>query len=130
MHKISDVSQITGLSTYTLRYYEEIGLIPAVNKNCSGIREYSDNDIAFIEFVMDLKDMGLSLEEIIHFGKEGCVSENNTFTMNTQLISVLKKRLAVLESHLRELDEKRRIIEKNRTNIIDRMNFYKAMINE
>ncbi|MFD1776955.1 MerR family transcriptional regulator [Paenibacillus rhizophilus] len=130
MYKISDVSQLTGLSTHTLRYYEEIGLLPAVNKNCSGIREYSDEDIAFIEFVKDLKEMGLSLEEIIHFGKEGCVSENSTLTVNAQLISILMKRLAVLESHLRELDEKRKVIENNRAKIIDRMSFYKDMLNK
>ncbi|NJJ39169.1 MerR family transcriptional regulator [Paenibacillus apii] len=94
MYKISDVSQLTGLSTHTLRYYEEIGLLPAVNKNCSGIREYSDEDVAFIEFVKDLKEMGLSLEEIIHFGKEGCVDENSALTVNDQLFSVLTKRLA------------------------------------
>ncbi|QWU16153.1 DNA-binding transcriptional regulator, MerR family [Paenibacillus sophorae] len=130
MYKISDVSQLTGLSTHTLRYYEEIGLLPAVNKNCSGIREYSDEDVAFIEFVKDLKEMGLSLEEIIHFGKEGCVNENSALTMNNQLFSVLTKRLAVLENHLRELDEKRKIIENHRAKIIDRMSLYKAMINK
>ncbi|WP_100487337.1 MerR family transcriptional regulator [Sporolactobacillus pectinivorans] len=130
MNKISDVSQLTGMSAYTLRYYEEIGLLPKVKKNCSGARNYSAEDIAFIEFIKGLKKMGLSLEEIVHFGKEGCISENRSLTGKVELRSVLEKRSAVLESHLRKLDEKRKIIENNRKKIIGRMNLYKAMIDK
>lgn len=128
MNKISDVSELTGLSAYTLRYYEEIGLIPKVKKNDSGARSYSDEDIAFIEFIKDLKKMGLSLEEIIHFGKEGCISEIRRLTSSAELRGVLEKRLEVLKGHLRKLDEQRKAIENHRKKIIDRMDFYKEMI--
>ncbi|TGA98984.1 MerR family transcriptional regulator [Sporolactobacillus shoreae] len=129
MNKISDVSELTGISAYTLRYYEEIGLIPKVEKNGSGARSYSDEDIAFIEFIKDLKKMGLSLDEIIHFGKEGCISEIRRLTNDAELRSVLEKRLKVLEDHLRKLDEQRKAIENHRKKIIDRMNVYKGIIN-
>ena len=41
---ITEVSKKYALSQDTLRYYERIGLIPAVNRNKSGIRDYTDED--------------------------------------------------------------------------------------
>jgi DNA-binding transcriptional MerR regulator len=101
-----------------------------VKKNDSDARNYSDEDIAFIEFINDLKKMGLSLEEMIHFGKEGCISEIRSLISNAELRSVLEKRLEVLESRLRKLDEERKAIERNKKRIIDRMHVYKIMLNK
>jgi len=42
--KISEVSERSGISSDTLRYYERIGLIPPVNRNISGIRDYNEID--------------------------------------------------------------------------------------
>lgn len=41
---ISEVSEKFGISADTLRYYERIGLIPAINRNKSGLREYTEQD--------------------------------------------------------------------------------------
>ena len=41
-YSIGDVVKKTGLSAYTLRYYEKEGLLPFVKKNASGARAYSD----------------------------------------------------------------------------------------
>ena len=42
--KINEVSKIYDITADTLRYYERIGLIPAVNRNESGIRDYTETD--------------------------------------------------------------------------------------
>ncbi len=41
---ISEVSKKYGISQDTLRYYERIGVIPPVNRNGSGLRDYTEDD--------------------------------------------------------------------------------------
>ena len=61
---IKQASEITGISIDNLRYYERIGLIPAVTRNESGIRDYDDMSISWIDFVMRFKRGGMALEAI------------------------------------------------------------------
>lgn len=48
---IKEASQLTGVSADTLRYYERIGLIPAVPRSESGIRNYDETSIGWINFI-------------------------------------------------------------------------------
>lgn len=61
---IKEVSEITGISIDNLRYYERIGLIPPVPRTASGIRNYDEISISWIDFVMRFKKAGVSLETI------------------------------------------------------------------
>lgn len=61
---IKQASEITGISIDNLRYYERIGLIPAVPRNESGIRDYDDMSLSWIDFVMRFKRGGMALEAI------------------------------------------------------------------
>lgn len=49
--KISDVSELSGLTMNMLRYYEEIGLFPPVNRTNGGIRDYSERDMKRVDFI-------------------------------------------------------------------------------
>ncbi len=63
-YTISQTADRVGLSTYTLRYYEKEGLIPSIPRKNSGVREYADEDIFWIDFVRCLKGTGMSLADI------------------------------------------------------------------
>jgi DNA-binding transcriptional MerR regulator len=65
--KIAEVSERYGLSPDTLRYYERIGLIPHINRNEGGIRDYNDLDIRRVEFIKCMRSAGLSLEVLIEY---------------------------------------------------------------
>ena len=65
--KISEVSERSGISSDTLRYYERIGLLPPVNRNESGIRDYSELDVRRVEFVKCMRNAGLPIEELIEY---------------------------------------------------------------
>jgi DNA-binding transcriptional MerR regulator len=65
--KIAEVSERYGLSTDTLRYYERVGLIPHVNRNGSGIRDYSDLDVRRVEFIKCMRSAGLPIEVLIDY---------------------------------------------------------------
>jgi DNA-binding transcriptional MerR regulator len=49
--KIAEVSEQYAISSDTLRYDERIGLIPLVNRNGSGIRDYNETDVKRVEFI-------------------------------------------------------------------------------
>ena len=65
--KISEVSEQSGLSPDTLRYYERIGLLPQVNRTDSGIRDYSELDIRRVEFIKCMRNAGLPVETLIEY---------------------------------------------------------------
>ncbi len=65
--KIMEVSQQYGLSSDTLRYYERIGLIPPVNRNGSGIRDYNELDLRRVEFIKCMRSVGLPVEVLIEY---------------------------------------------------------------
>ena len=65
--KIAEVSERFGISTDTLRYYERIGLIPTVNRNKSGIRDYNEFDIQRVEFIKCMRSAGLSIEVLTEY---------------------------------------------------------------
>ena len=65
--KIAEVSERFVISADTLRYYERIGLIPDVNRNKSGIRDYSKFDVKRVEFVKCMRSAGLPIEALIEY---------------------------------------------------------------
>jgi MerR family transcriptional regulator, aldehyde-responsive regulator len=67
MMKIAEVSEQYELSTDTLRYYERIGLIPPVNRNEGGIRDYNELDLRRVEFIKCMRSAGLPVEVLIEY---------------------------------------------------------------
>jgi len=65
--KIAEVSEHTGISSDTLRYYERIGLMWPVNRNASGIRDYTDLDLRRVEFIKCMRSAGLPVEVLIEY---------------------------------------------------------------
>lgn len=64
---ITEVSKKFDLSQDTLRYYERIGLIPSVNRKKSGIRDYTEGDCKWIEFIKCMRNAGLPIEVLIEY---------------------------------------------------------------
>jgi len=62
--RIGQLADETGVTTKTIRYYEEIGLLPAPARQPSGYRRYAGADVDRLDFVAKAKALGLSLEEI------------------------------------------------------------------
>ena len=65
--KIGEVSKKYDISTDTLRFYEKVGLIPPVNRNQSGIRDYSEADLRRVEFIKCMRGAGLPIEALTQY---------------------------------------------------------------
>jgi len=65
--KIAEVSEQYSISADTLRYYERVGLIPSVNRNESGIRDYNELDLRRVEFIKCMRSAGLPVDVLIEY---------------------------------------------------------------
>lgn len=64
---ITEVSEKFDVPQDTLRYYERIGLLPRVNRNKSGIRDYTEEDCKWVEFIKCMRGAGLPIEVLIEY---------------------------------------------------------------
>ncbi|KAA8962734.1 heavy metal-responsive transcriptional regulator [Mycobacterium sp.] len=62
--RIGELADAVGISTKTLRFYEEQGLLPEVERTPAGYRDYSPEVIARIDFIHRGKTAGLTLAQI------------------------------------------------------------------
>lgn len=62
--KIQELSKRTGVSTKTIRYYEDIGLLPAPSRMDNNYRQYDEQDVERLRLVAGARRLDLSLEEI------------------------------------------------------------------
>ena len=64
---ITEVAKLYDLSADTLRYYERIGIIPSVNRNTNGIRNYNEHDCGWVSFAKCMRNAGLPVEVLIEY---------------------------------------------------------------
>lgn len=62
--KIQEFAQLTGLSPQTIRYYESIGILPSPARTPNGYRDYNEKDVDRVRFVVGIRSLDLSLDEI------------------------------------------------------------------
>ena len=87
---ISQAARRTLLSEHTLRYYDREGLMPLLKRNASKIRDFSENDIAWLELICCLKTSGMSLEEIKNF-MNLCLKGPDTCEARREMLQQHKK---------------------------------------
>jgi len=107
-YAIGEFSSITGVSIYTLRYYEKENLIVPQRKE-NGRRFYSDSDVTWIQFIKRLKDTGMPIKEIQKYAELRAMG-NATLTERMEMLvnyrSVLKDKIVKLQENLENLDNK------------------------
>ncbi|MCZ8519626.1 MULTISPECIES: MerR family transcriptional regulator [Paenibacillus] len=112
MLTISQVAERTGLTPYTLRYYEKIGVLKAPGRRDGGARTYTESEVTLIRCLSGLKRLGMSLEEITEFFCDGCVLEKIQQGEDPEkLTPSLNKRTRILVKHLALLEERRQELE-------------------
>jgi DNA-binding transcriptional MerR regulator len=113
--RIMEVSEQYGISIDTLRYYERIGLIPPVNRNESGIRDYNEIDLRRVDFVKCMRGAGLPIEVLIEY--VGLVQQGDkTIEARKEILKEQRKQLAAKMAEMQKtldiLDHKIEVYEK------------------
>jgi DNA-binding transcriptional MerR regulator len=100
---IAEVRDKTGLSPRTLRYYEELGLLPGVRRRAGGRRVYGEDEIERLRFIQRLKALGLSLAQVKELNAVYAIA-GSTRAMLGRLDVLLGRRLADLDARIGELE--------------------------
>ena len=106
---IREVCKKCGISADTLRYYERVGAIPEVHRMSSGIRDYTEQDLSWIQNAICFRDAGMPVETLSEYVKL-CQQGDETFRARRDLLQ--KVRIDVLgmkekyERALKKLDYK------------------------
>jgi len=99
--KIAEVSERYAISSDTLRYYERIGLIPPVNRNDNGIRDYSEIDLKRLEFIKCMRRAGLPVEVLTEYIK---LVQQGDQTIEARK-EILKEQRELLISRMKEMQK-------------------------
>ncbi|WP_090676178.1 MerR family transcriptional regulator [Paenibacillus tianmuensis] len=113
---IQNISSITGLSTYTLRYYENIGLLSGVERDENGYRKYSEADILWINFLIRLRNTEMPISEMKKFAE-----------LRRQGNSTVSARRELLEAHQKNVRRQIKDLENNLKKIDEKINHYKGL---
>lgn len=109
MYSINELVKITGIPASTLRYYEQVGILPEVKRNMNGRREYNDKVLEWLELVVALKDTGMSIEEIKSY-TELILQGDDTLDVRRDFLAEHKKNveiaLAKKQYHLEKIIRK------------------------
>ncbi|MGN0601034.1 MAG: MerR family transcriptional regulator [Oscillospiraceae bacterium] len=106
---IKQVSEKYNISQDTLRYYEKIGAIPPVTRTEGGIRNYTDEDIGWVENAVCMRNAGLPVEVIAEYCRLYNMGDS-TIGARLELLAEQRKKLIEqkeqLEAEISRLDYK------------------------
>lgn len=116
LFSIQQVASMTGLSTYTLRYYEKIELIKNVQRDQTGYRQYTDVDLAWIQFLIRLRVTGMPMLKMKQFSD-----------LRQKGDSTITARKELLEEHYKDVLGKIEELELNSQRIEEKIAHYKKL---
>ncbi|PCS00734.1 MerR family transcriptional regulator [Lactococcus fujiensis] len=102
MYKISEISQLTGLPISTLRYYETIRILEPKRLE-NGYRTFSEDDLEWIRFIKQAKQIGMNLETMLNYAelrKKGDQTIIQRISILVDQERILRHQISELENHL------------------------------
>lgn len=102
--KIGALASRSGLSVKTLRYYEDLGLLPAIARSAGGYRLFDESSLRRLEFIRRLKTLGLTLEDIA-----GCLAVHDAGELPCgDIAKQLRHQVELIDGKIKELRELRK----------------------
>lgn len=66
-YSVGEVSEQTGLTTHTLRWYEQVGLLDPVDRDTAGRRRYVTGDLDRLRFLIKLRSTGMPVRDMVRY---------------------------------------------------------------
>jgi DNA-binding transcriptional MerR regulator len=106
---IQQVSQKTGLSIDTLRYYERIGLLEPIERANNGHRRYTQHDLNWIDLLIRLRNTGMPRAQMVRFAqlrRQGATTATERRLILEEHQRFLEQRMQEMEQHMAALQKK------------------------
>ena len=109
--QIGELAKQLDITTRTIRYYEEIGLMRKSERLRGGTRTYNKADVLRLKFILKLKGLGISLKEINEL--------SDIFDLNSQdFQKITPKLIEILDHHIMLVDDKMASLSSLRQDIV------------
>ena len=118
--KISELAKLAGVTPRTIRYYENLGLLEASEREGTGFRYYTDDELMRLQKINLLKTLGLTLEEISQVVPL-LFEEPRKLTGKRMLLEILK-------AHLQKVDRQVDFLTQHRTELQERIKLIQQWI--
>lgn len=123
--RIGEVARRLESDPPTIRYYEQVGVVPAPARRTSGYRDYGEDDVARIAAVLALRRLDVPLDEIRELA--GTCFDHRCTTNTARLLVLVERRSAEVHRRIDELHSlaaqlaelRRRLKEDRRTKMIE-----------
>lgn len=115
---IKKVSEQLGISSDTIRYYERIGLVPAISRDKNGVRNFTDIDIQRLDFIKCMRHAGLSIESLHEY--------MHLYSLNDDRTIPARKR--ILEEKAEKLDERIASLQETRAYLQHKIDVYDSQL--
>lgn len=114
---IAQVSEVTGFSTDTLRYYEREGLIERVGRTTGNQRRYASADLAWLEFLLRLRETGMPIADMKRFARFRAAGDES-----------IPDRIAMLRTHADGLADHIRALQLNALALSEKITHYEQLL--
>ena len=116
---IGEVAKRLGITTRTIRYYEEIGLMGPPERVGGGTRMYGRPEVLRLKFILKLKELGISLKEMQMIAEYFDVNDQNFGTLTPHLVELLDGHIGKVDEKIANLSSLWREIVDYRSRIVD-----------
>lgn len=96
---IGELAKQLGITTRTIRYYEEIGLMGSAQRPEGGMRSYQRDEVLRLKFILKMKELGLTLKEMQELARNFDINQRDFHTITPQLLDIL-------DFHIKKIDRK------------------------
>ena len=107
LYTVGEMAKKLGVASSTLRYYDQEGLLPFVERSSGGIRVFKDSDYEWLQVIACLKKTGMQLKDIKSFIEMAMQGDE---TIEPRLALITKQKAAV-QAQIAELEETLRTLE-------------------
>lgn len=118
-YSVTQASKMLGISSYTLRYYDDLGLFPFLHKNDAQKRLFSEADLKWAKLIECLRGSGLSIKDVQQYVAM-CNVGNSTIPQRLEMLKPQRENL------IRKIEE-----EKNQLKLLEfKIDYYEKMLSK
>jgi DNA-binding transcriptional MerR regulator len=98
--RIGQLAQATGVPPKTIRYYEEVGVLPAPRRSAGGYRQYTQQGVHRVAFIRRARTLGLPLRDLKAL--TAVLDDGPRATVHPRLLTLVRAQLSAVQQQATE----------------------------